>query len=175
MAINSDSNPDRFQFNLRTLLIVVTAACLGFGLLAWLLPDDLSIEARLLVYVVFTAITASGAWAVYRSKQRTWKTPEDCISVKVDAKWLRRVKSPFIFMPIATFTGVSVTFAPLYLFSCGQIQEFGIFEWVAVPLCFLVIYLVPGFYMNLAGEVIAELLKAKATQHSSTDIEGRSR
>jgi hypothetical protein len=56
-------------------------------------------------------------------------------------------------------TGVSLTFAPFYLFWCGQWQQLGILEWIVVALCFLVIYFVPGFYMHLASEIIAELAK----------------
>jgi hypothetical protein len=62
--------------------------------------------------------------------------------------------------PIAALTGVSVTFAPLYLLQCGQMANLGILQWIIVALCFLVIYFVPGFYMKLAAEVIAELIKA---------------
>jgi hypothetical protein len=65
--------------------------------------------------------------------------------------------------PIAAFTGVSLTFAPFFLFWCGQADNFGVFEWIAVPLCFLVIYIVPGFYMSLASEVMAELFKSEAS------------
>jgi hypothetical protein len=171
MVSNADRNPDLYQFNLRTLLVVVTVACLVFGFLAWLLPNDLPIEARLIVNVIYAGVAAYGVWTAHAMTRHTWKTPANSVTVKVDAKWLRRVKSPFILLPIAALGGVSQTFAPLYLFWCGQIQGFGIFEWIVVTLCFLIIYLVPGFYMSLASEVIAELLKANATQHSSTDIE----
>ena len=114
---------------------------------------ELPIEMRLFMYLMFSAIIAAS------TVRRPWKTPANCVMVRVDAKWLRRVKSPFIFLPIAAGTGISLTFAPFYLFWCGQVEEFGIFEWIVVPLCFLIIYFVPGFYMSLASEVIAELYR----------------
>jgi hypothetical protein len=42
----------------------------------------------------------------------------------------------------------------------GQAQTWGVVDWVLVCLSFLVIYVVPGFYMKLAAEVIAELIKS---------------
>lgn len=72
-----------------------------------------------------------------------------------------------IMMPVAALTGVSLTFAPLYLLLCGQMEEFGIVEWILVPVCFLVIYVVPSFYMGLAGEVMAQLLKYEDSSTSS--------
>jgi hypothetical protein len=158
MATNSD--PDRFQFRLVTLLLVVTAACLLFGFLEWILPEDIPIGFRLIIYIAFTAMVLWVAWTIVRERRR-WPrpSPADFVIVKVDTKWLRRVKSPFIFGPVATFTGVSVTFAPLFLLTCGQVQEWTIYHWFAVSVCFLMIYCVPSFYMSLAGEVIAELAK----------------
>ncbi len=63
--------------------------------------------------------------------------------------------------PIASLTGVSLTFAPAYLLWCGPIEELGILEWVGVAACFLMIYLVPSFYMSLASEVMAQLIKSE--------------
>jgi len=132
------------------VLLVITLA---------IVPEPLPIEMKIFVFFMFAAIAAFAARILHQSKHRPWKLPEDTITVQVDAKWLRRVKSPFIIGPIATLTGVSVTFAPLYLLWCGQMDEFGIVEWISVPLCFLIIYVVPNFYTSLASEVIAQLLK----------------
>jgi len=44
----------------------------------------------------------------------------------------------------------------------GQAQAWGVGNWILVGLSFLVIYLVPGFYMKLASEVVAELIKSDA-------------
>jgi hypothetical protein len=167
MVTNHKRNPDRFQFSLRTLLIIVTVAGVLFGLLEWLLPTDPPIGDRLFMYVMIAAVIAYGAWSVYRAQRRPWQTPTNYVTVKVDARWRKRVKSPLIIGPIGALTGVSLTFAPLYLFWCGQAEEFGIAEWIAVPLCFLIIYIVPGFYMKLASEVIAELLKSETPPDAS--------
>jgi hypothetical protein len=152
MMPKSNPNPkfSGFRYSVRTLLVVATATCVVLGVLQWLLPPDIPIGMRVVVSVMIGALIAYAAWIFYQSKRHPWKTPEDYVIVKVDAKWKRRVRSPIIMGPIAAFTGVSLTFAPLYLFSCGQADKFGVFEWIAVPLCFLVIYLVPGFYMSLA-------------------------
>jgi hypothetical protein len=167
MSTNVDGKPEvpRFQFRVGTLLVVMTGACLYLAFL----PSDLSAETRIVLFVTFVVMTAYSAWLFHRSRQRPWTLPDKTITVKVDAKWLRRVKSPFIFMPVAALTGVSVTFAPFYLLWCGPVSDFGVVEWIAVPLCFLMIYLVPGFYMSLASEVMAQLVKMEMPEGSSDE------
>ena len=167
MSTNPSPNPERFQFTLRTLLIVVTVACVLLAILYCVLPKSLPLEFRIALNFMVLATMAYSVPMIDQAKRRPWKTPENYVTVKVDAKWQRRVKSPFIFGPIAALTGVSLTFAPLFLLWCGQVQNFGIFEWIAVPLCLLMIYIVPGFYMRLASEVIAELLKSETLPKSS--------
>ena len=71
---------------------------------------------------------------------------------------------------MAALTGVSLTFAPLYLLWCGQMQEWTVFHWIAVIACFLTIYFVPGFYMSLAAEVIGELVKIDRQPSEATRI-----
>jgi hypothetical protein len=130
-----------------------------------IVPDDFPIPMTFAVFAIFAVGVAFTVRIAHQSKHRPWTIPEETITVQVDAKWLRRAKSPIIMMPIAALTGVSVTFAPLYLLYCGQFDEFGIVEWIGVPICFLIIYLVPGFYMSLASEVLGQLVKQ---QESST-------
>jgi hypothetical protein len=150
----------RMQFNLRFALVFITAACLMLGFLAWLLPNDLPISGKIVSYGGILLVLVFGAWIHLHGQQNPWTTPADYVTVKVDAKWLRRVQSPFVMGPIAALTGVSISFAPLGLLWCGQAEQFGLVQWIVAPLCFLTIYLVPGFYMSLASEVMAELLKA---------------
>jgi hypothetical protein len=158
---------------MRNLLSVVTATCVLLGILQWVIPIDTPMGQRIVVSVIIAASIAYAAWIVYQSKCRPWKTPENFVTVKVDAKWRRRVKSPIIMGPVALFGGVSLTFAPLYLFWCGQADNFGVFEWIVVPLCFLVVYIVPGFYMSLASEVMAELFKSEAqSDHAGAAVAG---
>jgi hypothetical protein len=152
--------PGRFQFTLRFALGVIAAACLAFGFFQWAVPGDLPLEYKMGLYAMFLTVLLYAAWAFLRAQQNPWETPTDYVNVKLDARWVRRVKSPIVMGPIAALTGVSLTFAPLTLLWCGQVEQYGLVEWIVVPLCLLTIYLVPGFYMRLASEVIAELLKS---------------
>jgi hypothetical protein len=172
MATHPDRSvdSDRFQYSVRALLVVVTATCVLLGFLQWVLPNDVSIGFRIGFAVMIAALIAYAVRVVNHGKRHPWKTPEDFVIVKVDAKWRRRVKSPYIMGPIAALTGVSVSFATFFLFRCGQAEEFGVFEWIAVPSSFLIIYLVPGFYMSLASEVMSELLKPEVPE---VKVEGR--
>ena len=169
MTTSNDRNhePRRPQFRLRTLLLIMTATCVLLGILLAILPESLPVETKIFTFLMFAVLIAFAARVVYQSKHRPWTLPEDTVTVQVDAKWLRRVKTPIIIWPIASLTGVSVSFAPLYLLWCGQMDEFGIVEWIGVPLCFVLIYVVPGFYMSLASEVMAQLVKSEKQPTSS--------
>jgi hypothetical protein len=159
------TTPDRFQFNLCALLLLLTAACLMLGVFKWILPNDVPAGLTIGAYVAILATLLLAAWEILRARQRPpWTTPAEYVTVQVDAKWKRRVKSPLIFGPIAALTGVSVSFAPLALLWCGQAAQYGPLEWVIVAISLLTIYLVPGFYMRLASEVIAQLLKPEPDQ-----------
>ena len=80
------------------------------------------------------------------------------ITIQIDAKWLRRVKSPFMWV-VGALQGVSVTFSPLFLLwaATGSFQVSG--RWFILPVCFLSIVLVGWFYLLLGRDVIRELLK----------------
>jgi hypothetical protein len=164
----SRQQPVRFQFRLRTVLIIVTAFAVFLGIFAMIIPDNLPIELRAITFAVISVPFAFAVWVCYRSSRHPWKSPENFVLVRVDSKWQRRAKSPFVFLPIMALTGVSTTFAPMYLLYCGQMQEFGLLEWILVPLSLAVIYLVPNFYVNLAGEVIAELVRSNREGASAT-------
>jgi hypothetical protein len=58
-------------------------------------------------------------------------------------------------------TGVAVSFAPLFLYWCGQGKPFHDDEWFVMPLCFAVIFLVPLVYFRLGSEVAKELRKKR--------------
>ena len=79
------------------------------------------------------------------------------VKIEIDSRWQRIVRSP-IFYVVAALQGVAITFAPLFLYQCGQKKWFG-YEPVIVPVCFAVIFLVGMFYFALGGAVIRELLK----------------
>ncbi len=165
---NGSKGSHRFQFRLRTLLFVITGACVLFGMLEFVIPDSIPIGYRIALYATYSIALAFAAWRLYESKRHPWKSPTEFVMVKVDAKWKRRVKSPLIIGPIAALTGVSLSFAPLMLVWLGQAQTWGVVEWIVASLSFLVIYFVPGFYMKLASEVIAELIKSDMRSDSSS-------
>jgi hypothetical protein len=80
----------------------------------------------------------------------------DKASVEIDARWAKVLRSPVYFIIVA-LQGISVTFAPLFLYWSGKGSYFGGLEWLVVPLCFAVIFLVPGFYFWLGSSVIRQL------------------
>ena len=150
------------------MLLAVTATCALLGLLQWLLPEDISVWSRAWTSALILGLAAYAVWLIRRSKQ-PWRPPSELVTVSIDAKWKRRVKSPYIMGPVAALTGVSVSFAPLYLFTRGPIGELEAWEWAGVAASFLMIYLVPGFYMRLASEVMAALLRDDDTVGASAD------
>lgn len=153
------SDQDPIRFSVQGMLLAVTAACALLGLLQWLLPKDIPVWSRAWTSALVLGLAAYTVWFYRRSKQPR-QPPSELVTVSIDAKWKRRVKSPYIMGPVAALTGVSVTFAPLYLFTRGPIGELEAWEWVGVAASVLMIYLVPGFYMRLAAEVMAALLRA---------------
>lgn len=80
----------------------------------------------------------------------------DRVTVEIDGKWVKIARSP-IYWIVATLQGVSVTFAPLFLYWSGKGKMFPSYQWIIVPSCFATIFLVGFFYMRLGGVVIAEL------------------
>jgi hypothetical protein len=169
MAASPRRTRKPIQFTVRTLLFTITGACLLLALLHWMLPKDLSAADRLTIYALYLAMLVFGVWIFLSGRQNPWTTPTDYVTVKVDARWQRRVKSPIVMGPIAALTGVSMTFAPMGLLWCGQVEQFGLVQWIVAPLCLMTIYLVPGFYMRLAGEVIAELLRVQREGSATTE------
>jgi len=79
------------------------------------------------------------------------------VTVEIDQKWVRITRSP-VYVIVSALTGVSVTFAPLFLYWSGKGKFYTGYEWMVVPLCFGVIYFVPLFYF-LLGNIIAKELR----------------
>jgi len=77
------------------------------------------------------------------------------VTIEVDARWVKVVRSPLYWI-VALLQGVSLTFAPLFLYWSGKWHYL---EWLMVPSCFAVILLVGFFYRLLGNAVIAELRK----------------
>lgn len=80
----------------------------------------------------------------------------DRVLIEIDSRWVKILRSPVYFVIVA-LQGISVTFAPLFLYWSGKGNYFRGLEWLVVPLCFAVIFLVPGFYFLLGGSVIRQL------------------
>ena len=80
------------------------------------------------------------------------------VSIEIDARWLRRVRSP-VMWTVWALQGVSVSFAPLFLYWAGAGRFSPQACWFVIPLCFAVIFLVAVFYFWLGRDVIRELRK----------------
>lgn len=80
------------------------------------------------------------------------------VTIELDSKWVKIVRSP-LYWVVASLQGVSVTFAPLFLYWSGKGQFFRGYEPIVVPLCFGMILVVGFFYMLLGGAIISELRK----------------
>jgi len=74
------------------------------------------------------------------------------VMVEIDPRLVKIVRSP-IYGAISALTGVSVTFAPMFLYWSGKGKFYPHFEWLVVPICFGIIYLVSSFYFMLGSKV----------------------
>ncbi len=79
------------------------------------------------------------------------------VTVEVSSGLVRIARSPLRYV-LAALTGVSLSFAPLCLYASGRGMFFPTPQWVIAPMCLLVIFLVPLFYLRLGGLLLAELL-----------------
>jgi hypothetical protein len=80
----------------------------------------------------------------------------EIVTVEMNSTWAKIARSPLYFV-IAALQGVSITFAPLFLYWCGKGGYFQGYERIVAPLCFAVIFLVPLFYFRLGGAVVKAL------------------
>jgi hypothetical protein len=83
------------------------------------------------------------------------------VTLELSPVWVKITRSP-LFMFVTALMGVSSTFAPLFLYWSGQGWFYAGFEWVVVPLCFVVVYCVPGFFFVLGQAVAKSLREAPA-------------
>jgi hypothetical protein len=86
----------------------------------------------------------------------------ESVTIQIGAKWARLARSP-VYWIVAALQGVSVTFAPLFLYWSGRGGYSLGSEWVIVPLCFGVMYLVPLFHFQFSNRVIEELRRPRGT------------
>jgi hypothetical protein len=90
------------------------------------------------------------------------------VTVEINSGWVKFVRSP-AFSVVSALSGVSVSFAPYFLYLSGQGKFYPGHEWLIVPLCFAVVFLVPLIYMRIGSTVIRELRKSETvTQDSSS-------
>jgi hypothetical protein len=78
------------------------------------------------------------------------------ITIDVNSKLVWFARSP-LYVVASALTGVSVSFAPLFLYWSGKGKFFPDYGRVIVPLCFAVIYVVPLFYFVIGQRVASEL------------------
>ena len=79
------------------------------------------------------------------------------VTIEIPSKWAWFARSPLYFL-VSSLVGVSVSFAPLVLYWSGKGWFFPSYARVIVPLCFVVIYLVPLFYI-VVGQAVASQLR----------------
>ena len=89
------------------------------------------------------------------------------VTVEIDSSWVKFVRSP-AFIVVSELSGVSISFAPYFLYLSGQGRFYHGRERLIVPLCFAVIYLVPFVYFRLGSAVIKELRKHEAVAADSS-------
>jgi hypothetical protein len=87
------------------------------------------------------------------------------VTVELDSAWAKIAQSP-IYMVVSALTGVSITFAPLFLYWSGKGKFFPGYEWIIVPLCFATIYFVCLFYI-LLGSAVARGLRQSSKEMPS--------
>ena len=87
------------------------------------------------------------------------------VTVDIDSSWVKFIRSP-LYVVVSSLAGVSISFAPLFLYWSGQGKFFGGYERVIVPVCFAVIYLVPFVYIRLGLRVAARVRKFAAAAES---------
>jgi len=94
-------------------------------------------------------------------------TTPHTVTIEINPKLVKIVRSPIYFLATGLM-GVSVTFAPLFLYWSGQGKFLPDFEWIIVPLCFAVIFFVSVFFSAL-GQIVAEALRRRPTETGPSD------
>ena len=84
------------------------------------------------------------------------------VSVTVDSRWVKLIRSP-LYTLVSALAGVSISFAPLFLYWSGKGKFFPGYERFIVPLGFAVIYLVPLFYFFPGGMVARKVREEQST------------
>ena len=80
------------------------------------------------------------------------------VTIQLDSSWVKVVHSTK-FKVVMALQGVSVTFAPLFLFWSGNDRFLDGFRWVLAIACFVIIIFVGSFNMRLGAAVLKELIQ----------------
>lgn len=78
------------------------------------------------------------------------------VQVSIDSKWVKMINSP-LYIIVQALTGVSVSFAPLFLYFAGEWGLRGLSKWLIFISCYGIILFVFAFYMGLALSVIRQI------------------
>ncbi|MFZ1916229.1 MAG: hypothetical protein WAU58_01555 [Terriglobales bacterium] len=78
------------------------------------------------------------------------------VTIEINSKWVKVVRSP-VYWVVASLQGISISFAPLFLYWSGRGGYFPGLQAIVTPLCFAIIFGVQLFYFLLGAAVIKEL------------------
>lgn len=81
-------------------------------------------------------------------------------TVEISSKWVAIINSPLMWV-MWTLQGVSVSFAPLFLYWSGKGSFFPEARWITVPVCFAIIYFEGVFFFGLGNLVIRQVREPK--------------
>jgi hypothetical protein len=81
------------------------------------------------------------------------------VMIPIGSRWAKVARSRWAIVPTA-LSGVSVSFAPLFLYFYGQGSEPLGPPWLGMTVCWTVILLSGFFHINLSQHVLSQLRKA---------------
>lgn len=87
----------------------------------------------------------------------------DEVTIKIDRRWAQLARSPVASIA-TTFSGMSVSFAPLFLYFYGQgMAPIGP-SWLGIPLCWLIILGCGFFHIKLTQHVMKQLKESQTIE-----------
>ncbi len=96
-----------------------------------------------------------------------WNAPRETIQIDVPRRLFRAVQRRPLGLLVAAFTGVSITFCPLFLYWFGK-WGFDITDWRVIT-NFAVIYLVGNLYMSFGAPVLNLAMKGPGGPSAGTE------
>jgi len=83
--------------------------------------------------------------------------------IEVSPKWVSLIRSPLMWL-VWALQGISISFAPLFLYWSGKGSFFPELRWIVVPVCFAVICLEGLFFISLANHVVGQVRRPRDTR-----------